>query len=145
MEIIGFHDTVVRNALTVAQGREIKHTGDGIMACFESADSAVACAARIQIDLTSHAFERGDVRLRVRIGAAAGEPVEHHRDLFGSTVQLAARLCSVAEPDEVLISASVMELCATSDLPLVERAPMVLKGFDQPQRAAAVDWHRFPR
>jgi len=34
--------------------------------------------------------------LKIRIGAAAGEPVEQDRDLFGSTVQLAARLCSQA-------------------------------------------------
>lgn len=145
MEIIGFHDTVVRNALTITRGREIKHTGDGIMACFMSADEAVVCAARIQTDLTSQAFERGGIRLQVRIGAAAGEPVEHHSDLFGSTVQLAARLCSAAGPDEVLISGSVIDLCTAKDLPFVARDPIALKGFDQPQKAAAVDWRRLVR
>jgi class 3 adenylate cyclase len=98
MEIIGFHDTVVRNALTVTKGREIKHTGDGIMASFSAADAAVICAARIQTDLVAQGFERGGMRLRIRIGAAAGEPVERHSDLFGSTVQRAARLCAIAEP-----------------------------------------------
>lgn len=142
MEIIELHDAVVRGALTIQQGREVKHTGDGIMASFASARAAVLCAARIQTELNMQSFVRGGARLQVRIGAAAGEPVERHHDLFGSTVQLAARLCSAAMPDEVLVAGSVTELCAESDLPFIDRGAIVLKGFDQPQRAAAVDWRR---
>ena len=147
MEIIGFHDTVVRNALTVTQGREIKHTGDGIMASFTEADAAVVCAARIQTDLVAQSFERGGSGLRVRIGAAAGEPVEHHNDLFGSTVQLAARLCSVAEPDEVLLSASVIELCNGKEMQMafIDRGTFALKGFEHPQPASTLDWRRVVR
>jgi class 3 adenylate cyclase len=145
MEIIEFHDTVVRNALTLNDGREIKHTGDGIMASFAMADLAVMCAARIQSDLTMQSFGRGGVKLQVRIGAAAGEPVERHNDLFGSTVQLAARLCSAAMPEEVLVAGSVIDLCAGKDLPFVDRGTIVLKGFEQPQLASAVDWRRVVR
>ena len=145
MDIIGFHDTVVRNALSVTQGREVKHTGDGIMASFSVADAAVVCAARIQTDLVAQAFERGGMKLRVRIGAAAGEPVERHHDLFGSTVQLAARLCSAAEPDEVLVSASVIQLCERKDLAFLDRGSIALKGFEHPQPASAVDWRRAVR
>ena len=145
MEIIDFHDTVVRNALTLTEGREVKHTGDGIMASFALAELAVVCAARIQTDLTAQSFQPGGTNLQVRIGAAAGEPVERHRDLFGSTVQLAARLCSAAMPDEVLVAASVIDLCAGKDLPFVDRGAIARKGFDQPQRASAVDWRRVVR
>jgi len=49
VEMIAFHDTVVRNALALTQGREVKHTGDGIMESFISADAAVQCAARIRM------------------------------------------------------------------------------------------------
>jgi len=142
MEIIEFHDTVVRNALTLTEGREVKHTGDGIMASFALAHMAVACAMRIQTSLTTQTFGRGGVNLQVRIGAAAGEPVERHNDLFGSTVQLAARLCSAAMPGEVLVAASVIDLCVGKDLPFVDRGAIAVKGFDQPQRASAVDWRR---
>lgn len=145
MEMIGFHDTVVRNALTITEGREIKHTGDGIMASFAEVDSALICAARIQTDLTKNAFARGGVTLQVRIGAASGEPVEHHNDLFGATVQLAARLCSAANPDEVLVSASTIDLCAGRPLPFVDRGVLVLKGFAEPQAASALDWRRLVR
>jgi class 3 adenylate cyclase len=145
MEIIGFHDTVVRNALTVTEGREIKHTGDGIMACFSTAESAIVCASRIQTDLTAQLFQRGGITLRVRIGAAAGEPVEHHNDLFGATVQLAARLCGAASPEEVLVSATVLDLCASTGFPFLDRGLLQLKGFDQPQAASAVEWRRVVR
>lgn len=142
MEIISFHDAVVRNALGVTGGREVKHTGDGIMAAFLSTDDALRCAARIQADLDGSAFERGGTRLRVRIGAATGEPVEHHNDLFGATVQLAARLCAAAAPDEVLIHDTVIGVIADTGLPVIERDPVTLKGFDLPQRVAVLDWRK---
>jgi class 3 adenylate cyclase len=142
LEIIRLHDTIVRNAITVNGGREVKHTGDGIMVSFLSADRAVRCAARVQSDLASNADEPSGIRLRVRIGAASGEPVERHNDLFGSTVQLAARLTAAAQPQEILVSESVRELCASSGLPFTARGPLTLKGFDKPQLAAAVDWSR---
>jgi class 3 adenylate cyclase len=139
VEMVEFHDRVVRGTLAVTQGREVKHTGDGIMASFISADDAVRCAARIQSVLVSRPYERDGMRLRVRIGAAAGEPVERHQDLFGSTVQLAARLCAAAKPEEILVSESVIELCAKRDV-FQDRGALTLKGFVQPQHAAAVNW-----
>ena len=80
-------------------GREVKHTGDGIMASFVSAASAVRCAIQIQRELDKHAQTNSEHPLKVRVGAAAGEPVEQNNDLFGSTVQLAARLCAHAHPN----------------------------------------------
>jgi len=94
MDLIRIHDDVVRSALSVLGGREVKHTGDGIMASFLSAAAAVRCATRIQRGLAEHQQGKTANAVKVRIGAAAGEPVEHRADLFGSTVQLASRLCS---------------------------------------------------
>jgi class 3 adenylate cyclase len=74
----------------------------------------------------------------VRIGIAAGEPIEHHNDLFGSTVQLAARLCARAEPEQVLVSNTVAELCIGKSLPLRDVGQVTLKGFDQPVRAHCI-------
>jgi class 3 adenylate cyclase len=101
----------VRDALGALRGREVKLTGDGIMACFVSAAAAARCATRIQRALAQHEQENREVPVKVRIGAAAGEPVESHLDLFGSTVQLAARLCSHAQPEQSLVSNVVAELC----------------------------------
>ncbi len=126
------HDRIVRAALTGASGREVKHAGDGIMAVFYSAASAVRCGINVQQNILQHRAEHPDQPLQVRIGMAAGEPIEHHNDLFGSTVQLAARLCAHADPEQILMSNTVAELCIGKALPFRDVGQIALKGFDEP-------------
>jgi class 3 adenylate cyclase len=140
MALLDLHNTVVRNALADLGGREVKHTGDGIMAAFLSAAAAVKCASRIQNDFAGHEDNRRERPLKVRIGAAAGEPVEHHHDLFGCTVQLAARLCSHASPEQIVVSSTIAELCLGKNLLFEDLGEIALKGFDRPVRAHAVVW-----
>lgn len=141
MALLSVHDTIVREALDGLGGREIKHTGDGIMAAFVSAAAAVKCASRVQRELVKHKTDRDrDCPIKIRIGAAAGEPVEHHSDLFGSTVQLAARLCSQALPEQILVSNVVAELCLGKGLPFQDLGEVTLKGFGRPVRAHEVKW-----
>jgi class 3 adenylate cyclase len=141
MEFLHVHDTIVRDALVALDGREVKHTGDGIMASFTSAAAAVRCAAQIQRELAGREKERGDeVPLKVRIGAAAGEPVEKNTDIFGTTVQLAARLCSHAEPDQILVSNVVAELCIGKGLTFRPLGEVSLRGFDRPFHVHAAEW-----
>ena len=140
MALLDVHNTVVRGALANLGGREVKHTGDGIMASFVSAAAAVKCATQIQRDLAKHGENQRDRAVKVRIGAAAGEPVEQHHDLFGCTVQLAARLCSHASPDQILVSNAIAELCLGKGFSFQDVGEVALKGFDRPVRAHAVVW-----
>jgi len=140
MELLEVHDSIVRGALSDLGGREIKHLGDGIMASFVSAAAAVKCATRVQREISRHGQEHKDRPLNVRLGIAAGEPVEHHNDLFGCTVQLAARLCSHAQAEQILVSNVVAELCEGKALPFEDLGEVALKGFDHPVRAHAVTW-----
>jgi class 3 adenylate cyclase len=140
MELLAVHDTIVRSALDASKGREIKHTGDGIMASFMSAAAAVRCATQIQREMAKHGEANTDRAIKVRIGAAAGEPVEHHSDLFGSTVQLAARLCSHAKPEQILVSNVIAELCIGKTLIFRALGEVSLKGFEHPVRVHAVEW-----
>jgi len=136
MRVLEIHDTVVRAALDALGGREVKHTGDGIMASFYSAVAAARCAARIHRALAAQGSEPAP--FKVRIGAAAGEPVENHRDLFGTTVQLAARLCSHAEPEQSLVSNVVAELCLGKGLAFRDLGEVSLKGFVHPVKVHAI-------
>jgi len=104
MELLKAHDGIVRRALLAARGREVKHTGDGIMASFETVSDALDCALVIQEGLEE------EPRFGVRVGMAAGEPVDHNDDLFGATVNLASRISGLAEPGEILVSDTVREL-----------------------------------
>jgi len=136
MQLVKLHDAIVRRALSATEGREIKHLGDGIMASFVSAAAAVRCASQIQQDLAL----RTPGELTVRIGAAAGEPVDHANDIFGSTVQLAARLCSRAVPGQILVSNVVAELCLGKRLNFQALGDLSLKGFSRPVNVHAVEW-----
>lgn len=138
MTFLRVHDKIVRQALGALAGREVKHTGDGIMACFVSTVAAVRCAIQIQRGLAEHEQVDRQMPVKVRIGAAAGEPVEDHMDLFGSTVQLAARLCSHAKPEQSLVSNAVAELCIGKGLMFVDLGEISLKGFERPVHIHAV-------
>ena len=138
LALVQIHDAIVRSALGSSGGREIKHTGDGIMACFASAVAAARCATRIQVELAQHERENRELPVKVRIGAAAGEPVEDHLDLFGTTVQLAARLCNHARPEQSLVSNVVAELCIGKGLIFEDLGEVSLKGFDRPIRVHAI-------
>lgn len=138
MAFIDAHDEIVRAALAEFNGREVKHLGDGIMASFVSAVSAVRCACRIQSQFANFRIERPELPLWVKIGAAAGEPVEQHNDLFGSTVQLAARLCAQANGGQILVSTGLADLCLGKGLQFDAADVFSLKGFAEPVAARAV-------
>ena len=136
MQMLEIHDRIVRDALNALGGREVKHTGDGIMASFFSAVAAARCAARIHLALAEP--ENQSIPIKVRIGAAAGEPVENHQDLFGTTVQLAARLCAQAQPEQSLVTNVVAELCLGKGLTFQDMGEVSLKGFAQPVKVHAL-------
>ncbi|MDQ6916326.1 MAG: adenylate/guanylate cyclase domain-containing protein [Pseudomonadota bacterium] len=96
--------------------------------------TAARCATLIQRALAQRAQENRQIPLRVRIGAAAGEPVENHLDLFGSTVHLAARLCSHAQPEQSVVSNVVAELCIGKGLTFQDLGEVSLRGFDRPDQ-----------
>jgi len=128
MKILRAHDEVVRSCLTSCSGREVKHTGDGIMASFRSVAHAAECAMALQ-----RRFAETDVEMPgVRVGMSAGEPVTENDDLFGATVQLAARICDAADPGDVLASAAVKELALGKGFKWNDRGQLVLKGFNEP-------------
>jgi class 3 adenylate cyclase len=140
VELVRVHDALVRRALEAYGGREIKHTGDGIMASFDKAPNAVRAAADIQRRFAAYNAEASET-LSVRIGIDAGEPVEDHNDLFGSTVQLASRLCNEAEANGVIVSGFMRELCKEEDparfVPLGERR---FKGFAEKAQVLRFEW-----
>jgi hypothetical protein len=139
MRLLREHDTIVRAALARFGGSEVKHTGDGIMAAFTSASQAVHAAMQVQRALHEH-NEAERSRLHVRIGVAAGEPITEQDDLFGAAVQQAARLCSCSQPDCIVVSSGVHDLCRGKGIRFSDAGPIAVKGFDEPIGHFEVDW-----
>ena len=135
MEVLRGHDDIVREALRATGGSEIKHTGDGIMASFTSASRAVQCAIAMQQRFQELAEASPESAIQIRVGISAGEPVVDKGDLFGTSVQLAARLCSHADAGGILVSHAVRELCAGKDLAFEVARELELRGFAEPVRA----------
>lgn len=138
VEMVRAHDALVRRALKDKHGREVKHTGDGIMASFDQVTAAVDCARAIQQSFDAFNLASRE-KLLVRIGLDAGEPVADSNDLFGSTVQMAARLCQCAKPATIVVSEAVSALVADNSY-LQDLGPQSLKGFAQPVRVYEVAW-----
>ncbi len=139
-EVLRTHNRIVRDALKAHSGFEIKHTGDGIMASFSSATRALECSIAIQRALAQHNESNPDTPIRVRIGLNAGEPVAEEEDLFGTAVQLAARICAQAEPGQILAPIVVRELAAGKGFLLSDRGDVALRGFEDPVRLYEVSW-----
>ncbi|MGO4482087.1 class 3 adenylate cyclase [Rhizobium pisi] len=137
-ELVRAHDAVVRRCLSHNSGREVKHTGDGIMAAFAETTAAVECAMAIQKEFKH--YNGGNAEpIHIRIGLDCGEPVEDSNDLFGSTVQLAARLCAAASSDQILVSENIFREYGAADL-FVHATRRRLKGFSKPVLAFQCDW-----
>lgn len=131
MVLIRDHDKIVRAALHTQAGREVKHTGDGIMASFTSVSAAVESAIDIQCSLRQR-NEGAERPIHVRVGISVGEPVAEGGDLFGAAVQLSARLCAVASPGCIAVSTAVRELCVGKRFGFDSKGPLDLKGFAEP-------------
>jgi class 3 adenylate cyclase len=153
-ELLRTHNAIVRDALKACGGAEIKHTGDGIMASFPSASRALECAIAIQRAVAEQnagvgaalappqgaASSAPTEPIRVRIGLNAGEPIAEDQDLFGTAVQLAARVCAQAQPGQILIPTVVRELAAGKGFLLADLGETVLRGFEDPVRLYEVRW-----
>ncbi len=140
LHLLHVTNALTRNALNTHRGREVKHTGDGIMASFAAVHDAVACAIDIQKAFAAYNKESAEAPLYLRIGLAAGEPIEEHGDLFGKAVQLAARLCAHAEPGRILIDQVVLDQWREKELSVSDLGAITPKGFDYAVRVYEVGW-----
>jgi len=136
----GYRD-IVRKALVDNGGREVDRAGDGFLTSFESTYAAVQCAITIQRELFSDNARRADgVAVQARVGIGAGEPVVDGDALFGSTVNLTARICDCGEPGQIIAAKVVRELCMGKDVAFKPIGSKKLKGFDEFTDLELVEW-----
>jgi class 3 adenylate cyclase len=100
----------------------------------------VKAAVAIQLQFQAHNSESPQVQLNLRVGATVGEPVEEHGDLFGSSVQLASRLCDMAKPGEVLVDDALVGALPQGEIPMSDVGTKTPKGFESGVRVYSVNW-----
>lgn len=91
-------------------GRFVSSAGDSVLAEFTSVVNAIECAVEIQRDLGPRNDELEDgERMDFRIGVNLGDIMVHGDDLFGDSVNIAARIQALAQPGQVCVSGTVFE------------------------------------
>ena len=121
--LLAEHNQLMQYELDRYRGREVKKTGDGLIAIFDGPARAFECAV-------SMVRRSADVGLAIRAGLHTGE-IEHvGDDIHGVAVHFAARIMALAEPGEVLISSVTRDLLAGSGHTFESRGKHVLKGID---------------
>ena len=138
-EVLRAHERIVREALRAHGGSEVKTMGDGFMASFSSATRALECAIAMQRAFAAHNQTAGEP-IRVRIGLNAGEPIAEAADLFGTAVNLAARIAAQAAGGEILVANVVRELAAGKGFLFADRDDVALRGFEEPVRVYELRW-----
>jgi class 3 adenylate cyclase len=139
--LLARHDSVVDAALDQTGGRLEDRTGDGAVATFTSVTEALDCAGMILRDLALLNSAHPHTPLHVRIGLAVGEPLRVDGALFGTVVQLAARLCEAARPGRVLVCRTIRDLTAGKPYRFETAGRAHLKGFAEPVETWELDRH----
>jgi class 3 adenylate cyclase len=110
------------------------------MASFATASSALDSAIAIQRGVAAHKQEYPDSRLGVYVGLNAGEPIAEDDDLFGTSVNLAARICDHAEAGQILAANVVRELAAGKQFLFADLGETELRGFEDPVKLWELRW-----
>ena len=142
-EVVRAHNRVVREALTQFRGREVKHTGDGIMASFEQASDGVEAAIAMQRGANSHTQANPNLPLYLKIGINSGEP-DPRRQLICSVRPFRCRHASSTRRKRTKFSSLKWSkgYAPVNHSSSSARGGYEMKGFDGPVTLWEVDWKR---
>jgi class 3 adenylate cyclase len=130
-ETLESHDAMVRRLLDGFRGRELDTAGDGFFASFDGPARAVRCAVAVSQSVS-------DLGIEVRCGVHTGECEIRGEKIAGLAVHVGARIASEAQAGEVLVSSTVKDLVAGSEIEFDDRGVHELKGVPGEWRLFAV-------
>jgi class 3 adenylate cyclase len=131
-DLLGNFYSTVRKEIHTFRGKDVNTTGDGLLATFDGPARAIRCATSVR----EHVRPLG---IQVRTGLHTGECELMGDDVGGIAVHIAARVQAAAGPDEVLVSSTVKDLVAGSQLRFADRGSHQLKGVPDEWRLFAVE------
>lgn len=124
-------EDLISDLCTKHHGHLVKNLGDGSLITFESTSRAIAFSLDLQDQMSSRP-------VRMRIGMAAGEPIQEDGDIHGAVVVQASRIADLGKPGEVIVSDSVRQLAVGKGFEFQLMGDVQLKGFQETQRVWAV-------
>jgi class 3 adenylate cyclase/ketosteroid isomerase-like protein len=140
LDLLRFHNSLVREQATEHGCYEVKSQGDGFMFASQSARRALQCAIGIQRAFAEH-NETAAEPISVRIGLHTGEVLKDADDFFGKHVILASRIAGEARGGEILVSSLFKELTeSVGDVAFSEPRTVELKGLAGTHRVHELLW-----
>jgi class 3 adenylate cyclase/tetratricopeptide (TPR) repeat protein len=135
MSLLRVHERIIRTAAAPHDGAIVKSTGDGYLVVFPSCAGGVATALAFFGALAEHNTEHPDTPLHVRMGLNVGPVIEESGDVYGLTVNAAARIAAKARSGQVLVSEEVVARTpGTDEWAFVDRGLFWLKGLREQWR-----------
>jgi class 3 adenylate cyclase len=119
--VLDEHDEAIGRMVSAHRGRVVRTTGDGTLATFDGPARAVRCAVAIRDTLADHG-------ITVRAGLHTGEIELRGADVAGIAVHIASRVSALADPGEILVTRTVVDLTGGSDITYDSRGDSELKG-----------------
>ena len=140
-EVVRIHNEIIRQQITAHRGIEVKALGDSFMIAFSSARRAALCAIATQQSFAAYCDAHPDQPIRVRMGIHVGEAINELADYFGKAVIQAARIATLAEGEQILVSSTFRDLTASAgDLRFSFVGEKQLKGLGGAHLIFEVAW-----
>ena len=140
-ELIRTHNEIFRREVAAHRGHEVQTFGDSFMIAFSSVRRAVLCAIALQRAFAAYSDSHADLPIRIRIGLHVGEAVRESTDFFGRAVILAARISSLAQGGQILVSSTLHDVAVSAgDLRFSPAGERPLKGLAGTHRIYELIW-----
>ena len=131
-DVLDRHNALVRREISRHRGHEVRTMGDGFLATFDGPARSIRCALAINEGVEA-------LGLQVRAGLHTGEVEMADDDLSGIAVHIASRVATLAKPGQVLVSNTVRDLVAGSNIRFHDEGSHALKGLTESVRLFAAE------
>jgi len=133
----GIRVEIIDPCIVSHRGQVIRNTGDGFIATFDSSIDALRCSFEIQREIAANeGAEPPDRRIRVRMGLNVGDVIIEPEDIYGTSVNIAARLEQYAPPGGIVISDTLRQIIGSRiDVPIDDLGQLRLKNISRPVHA----------
>jgi class 3 adenylate cyclase len=131
-DVLDRHNALVRREISRHRGHEVRTMGDGFLATFDGPARSIRCALAINEGVEA-------LGLQVRAGLHTGEVEMADDDLSGIAVHIASRVATMAKPGQVLVSNTVRDLVAGSNIRFHDEGSHSLKGLTESVRLFAAE------
>ena len=139
-KIVRAHNAIARAAVKDFRGKEVKHTGDGMLLTFGDAASAARAAMAIQQEAFTYAADTPEAPLSLRVGLHIGQAANEEGEYHGEAVLLLDGICAAGEAGQIVCSEELAARAGGGALRFTDLGPKLLKGTEIERKVFKLEW-----